>query len=134
MLVINAVGTFRVVVSDFVKIRNGHRQTQQRPKRKPDDQRSLPPGHSGSGGKVQMGRMTKRGDPYLRTLLIAGARALILLPKKSAWLQGLLGRRPVSVAAVALAHKLARLAWALVAHQRDYDPQWQSQRPRAQAA
>jgi transposase len=94
----------------------------------------LPPGHSGSGGKVQMGRMTKRGDPYLRTLLIAGARALILLPKKSAWLQGLLGRRPVSVAAVALAHKLARLAWALVAHQRDYDPQWQSQRPRAQAA
>ena len=100
----------------------------------------LPPGHSGSGGKVQMGRMTKRGDPYLRTLLIAGARSLILLPKKSPWLQALLDRRPVNVAVVALAHKLARMAWALVAHQREYDPRWQSQPPqppqplRAQAA
>lgn len=94
----------------------------------------LPPGHSGSGGKVQMGRMTKRGDPYLRTLLIAGARALIRLPKKSPWLQGLLDRRPVNVAAVALAHKLARLAWALVAHQRAYDPHWASQPLRAPAA
>jgi transposase len=93
----------------------------------------LPPGHSGSGGKVHMGRMSKRGDPYLRTLLIAGARALILLSNKSSWLQGLLDRRPVNVAAVALAHKLARLAWALVAHQRDYDPHWQSQPLRAQA-
>ena len=95
----------------------------------------LPPGHSGSGGKVQMGRMTKRGDPYLRTLLIAGARSLVVLPKKSKWLQELLDRRPVNVAVVALAHKLARLAWALVAHQRDYDPCWQSQPqpPRAQA-
>lgn len=94
----------------------------------------LPPGHSGSGGKVQMGRMTKRGDPYLRTLLIAGARSLILLPNKSEWLKGLLDRRPANVVAVALAHKLARLAWALVAHQRDYDPHWQSQPLRARAA
>lgn len=94
----------------------------------------LPPAHSGTGGKVQMGRMSKRGDPYLRTLLIAGARSLVLLPKKSEWLQGLLQRRPVNVAVVALAHKLARLAWALVAHQREYDPRWQSQPLRAKAA
>lgn len=94
----------------------------------------LPPGHTGSGGKVQIGRMTKRGDPYLRTLLIAGARALILLPKKSDWLKGLLDRRPANVVVVALAHKLARLAWALVAHQREYDPHWQSQPLRVRAA
>ena len=94
----------------------------------------LPPGHSGSGGKVQMGRMTKRGDPYLRTLLIAGARSLLQRPDRSAWLQGLLQRRPVNVAVVALAHKLARQAWALLAHQRDYDPKWQSIAPQARAA
>jgi len=93
----------------------------------------LPPGHSGTGGKVRMGRMTKRGDPYLRTLLIAGARSLILRPDKSQWLQALLARRPVNVAVVALAHKLARQAWALLAHQRDYDPHWQPQPPAAQA-
>lgn len=94
----------------------------------------LPPGHSGSGGKIHMSGMTKRGDPYLRTLLIAGARALILLPKKSEWLEALLDRRPPNVVAVALAHKLARLAWALVAHERQYDPQWHSQPLRANAA
>ena len=93
----------------------------------------LPPGHSGTGGKVRMGSMTKRGDPYLRTLLIAGARSLILRPDKSPWLQALLARRPVNVAVVALAHKLARQAWALLAHQRDYDPHWQPQPPAAQA-
>lgn len=86
----------------------------------------LPPGHSGTGGKVRMGRMTKRGDPYLRTLLIAGARSLIRKDDKSAWLVALLQRRPANVVAVALAHKLARLAWALVAHQREYDPRWRS--------
>lgn len=94
----------------------------------------LPPGHTGTGGKVHMGRMTKRGDPYLRTLLIAGARALVLLPNKSGWLKALLDRRPVNVAVVALAHKLARLAWALVAHRRDYDPTWQAQPLRTAAA
>jgi len=89
----------------------------------------LLPGHSGSGGKVQMGRMSKRGDPYLRTLLIAGARSVILRPNRSEWLRGLLDRRPANVVVVALAHKMARLAWALVAHQRDYDARWQAQPP-----
>lgn len=94
----------------------------------------LPPSHSGSGGKVQMGRMSKRGDPYLRCLLIAGARSLVLLPKKSKWLEDLLSRRPVNVVVVALAHKLARQAWALMAHQRQYDGGWVSQRPGAAPA
>jgi transposase len=94
----------------------------------------LPPSHSGTGGKVRMGRMTKRGDPYLRTLLIAGARSMILRPNKSTWLKELLDRRPANVVAVALAHKLARQAWALLAHQRDYDPNWQSKPPAAQPA
>lgn len=94
----------------------------------------LPPGHSGSGGEVRMGHMTKRGDPYLRTLLIAGARSLLQRTDQSAWLQALLQRRPVNVVVVALAHKLARQAWALVAHQREFDPKWQSIPPLARAA
>jgi transposase len=94
----------------------------------------LPPSHSGTGGKVHMGRMSKRGDPYLRTLLIAGARSVIQRPEKSKWLQALLARRPVNVVVVALAHKMARLAWALVAHERDYDSHWKSQPPRVQVA
>jgi transposase len=89
----------------------------------------LPPAHSGTGGKVRMGAMTKRGDPYLRTLLISGARALSNSSKKSEWLKALLERRPTNVAVVAQAHKLARMAWALVAHGRSYDPQWKSEPP-----
>lgn len=91
----------------------------------------LPPAHRGTGGKVRMGSMSKRGDTYLRTLVIAGARSLLRSPKKSAWLQAVLERRPLNVAVVAQAHKTARLAWALVAHARSYDPKWKSAPPSA---
>jgi transposase len=94
----------------------------------------MPPAHSGTGGKVRIGSMTKRGDPYLRTLLIAGARALTNSKRKSAWLGALLERRPTNVAAVAQAHKLARIAWALVAHQRDYDPKHKPTPPQPRPA
>jgi transposase len=78
----------------------------------------------GTGGKVRAGRISKRGDPYVRTLLIHGARSVINHQRRSrqlsAWLEALLQRRPLNVAVVALAHKMARTAWALAAHGRSY--------------
>lgn len=95
----------------------------------------LVPAHSGTGGKARTGRISKRGDPYLRTLLIHGARAVIKhsknLPK---WLQQMLVRRPTNVVIVALANKMARTAWALVAHGREYQSTWQAARPECSTA
>jgi len=73
------------------------------------------PRQQGTGGKVWLGSISKRGDPYLRTLLIHGARSVIAKSKQhSPWLKGLLARRPKNVAAVALANKNVRIAWALL--------------------
>lgn len=81
----------------------------------------LVPRHTGTGGKVSVGRLSKRGDPYLRTLLMHGARAVIHHAKdKNPWLQQMLARRPLNVVVAALANKMARTAWALVAHGREY--------------
>lgn len=91
----------------------------------------LVPTHSGTGGKTRMGHLSKRGDPYLRTLLIHGARAVIAHAKvMPVWLEELLRRRPPNVAVVALANKMARTAWALVAHGRAYQSEWKSTPPR----
>lgn len=91
----------------------------------------LVPAHSGTGGKTRIGHLSKRGDPYLRTLLIHGARAVIAQAKvKPAWLEELLRRRPLNVAVVALANKMARTAWALIAHGRSYRSEWKSTPPR----
>jgi transposase len=90
----------------------------------------LVPAHAGTGGKVRVGRLSKRGDPYLRTLLIHGARSVIKHAKKQPqWLQQLLARRPLNVAVVALANKMARTAWALIAHGRAYQRDWSSASP-----
>ena len=71
----------------------------------------LIPRQSGSGGKVQLGGISKRGDPYLRRLLIHGARIVLTRSKeRPAWAEALLARRPTSVVVVALANKLARTA------------------------
>lgn len=95
----------------------------------------LLPAHAGTGGKVRVGHLSKRGDPYLRTLLIHGARAVIEHAKdKPKWLQELLARRPLNVAVVALANKMARTAWAIVAHGRAYQRDWQSAKPGSGAA
>ena len=72
-----------------------------------------------------MGSISKRGDVYLRTLLIHGARAVITHIERKPdhadeWLKKLLARRNKNVAAVALAAKNARIAWALLAHERGY--------------
>jgi transposase len=87
----------------------------------------LPPKHTGTGGKVRMGGMSKRGDPYVRTLLISGARCLMSQKSPPQWIATLQSRRPPNVVAVAVANKLARTAWALIAHGRNYDQQWRSQ-------
>jgi len=83
----------------------------------------VPKQHS-SGGKTNLQGISKRGDTYLRTLLIHGARAVIRQIERKTnvqgWLGKLLGRRNKNVAAVALANKNARIVWALLAHDRNF--------------
>jgi transposase len=81
----------------------------------------LCPSHSGTGGKVRMGGISKRGDTYLRTTLISGARAVVHSAHRPPWVIKLLERRPVNVVVVAVANKLARTAWALIARNCDYN-------------
>jgi transposase len=83
----------------------------------------LVPRQSGTGGRVKLLGISKRGDVYLRTLLIHGARAVLTGCKQhSQWQKDLLVRRPFNVAVVALANKMARTIWALLAHGRTYQP------------
>src|SRR5262249_20370132 len=90
----------------------------------------LVPTQSGSGGTVRLGHISKRGDSYLRRLLVHGARIVLTRSKHPpACAQALLARRPTNVAIVALANKMARIAWALLAHGHRYDPEHVSQRP-----
>jgi transposase len=88
----------------------------------------LVPRHSGTGGRIQLLGISKRGDVYLRTLLIHGARAVLTRSKAPpAWLTSLVQRRPKNVAVVALANKMARTIWALSAHERTYQNGYVSQ-------
>ena len=94
------------------------------------------PRQDGSGGKVTLGRISKRGDVYLRTMLIHGARSVIAQierkpDKADEWLKKLLARRNKNIAAVALAAKNARIAWALLAHERGYQRDYVATRPAA---
>lgn len=80
----------------------------------------LVPKQNSSGGKEKLGGVTKQGDRYLRSLLTIGALAVIRRAKINGakhrpWLNALLARRPTKVAAVALANKIARIAWAMMA-------------------
>jgi transposase len=89
----------------------------------------LVPRQSGTGGRVQLLGISKRGDPYLRTLLVQGARSVLLSQSRHGrsgdpWLAELLKRRPNNVVVVALANKMARTIWALLAHQRTFDAHW----------
>ena len=85
----------------------------------------VPKQHS-SGGKQLLLGISKRGDTYLRTLLIHGARAVIRFAEKKAepesWLRKLITRRNKSVAAVALANKNARIIWALLTQKATFHP------------
>ena len=83
----------------------------------------LVPRQSGTGGRVKLLGISKRGDVYLRKLLIHGARAVITHAKaRDPWLEGLLARRPFNAVVVALANKMARTIWALLAYGRCYKP------------
>jgi transposase len=80
----------------------------------------LVPKQNSSGGKERLGNITKQGDRYLRSLFCAGALAVIRYAKihgtkHRPWLAKLLERRPTKVAAIALANKIARMAWAMMA-------------------
>ena len=87
----------------------------------------LVPRHDGTGGRVRMLGISKRGDRYLRTLLIHGARAVLTNSKAPpGWAVRLAERRPMNVATVALANKTARTIWALLAHDRTYQANYVS--------
>jgi transposase len=84
----------------------------------------VPKQHS-SGGKDRLGSISKQGDRYLRSLFMAGALAVIRYAKINGtkyrpWLAALLARRPVKVAAIALANKIARMVWAMMARGERY--------------
>ncbi|MDH6147221.1 transposase [Paraburkholderia sp. WSM4179] len=92
----------------------------------------LVPRQTGTGGKVRLGGISKQGDNYIRTLLIHGARAVLFKSKnKGLWCDQLLLRRPVNVATVALANKMARTAWALLAHDQTYQQDYATMRQAA---
>jgi transposase len=85
----------------------------------------LVPKQNSSGGKDKLGNISKRGDRYLRSMFTTGALAVIRYAKihgttHRPWLTGLLARRPTKVAAIALANKLARMAWAMMARGEEY--------------
>src|ERR1700737_3842367 len=84
----------------------------------------VPKQHS-SGGKEGLGSISKQGDRYLRSLFVAGALAVIRYAKihgtkHRPWLAALLARKPTKDAAIALANKIARMAWAMMAKSERY--------------
>ncbi len=89
----------------------------------------LTPHEHSSGGKQRLFGISKRGDRYLRTLLIHGARSALRCAKDKPdrllqWALKLKDAKGFNVAACALANKLARVAWAMLAHGRRYQAQW----------
>lgn len=89
----------------------------------------LVPRQSGTGDRVRQLGISKRGDAYLRTLLMHGARAVVRSNYATTWpsLAALLKRRPYSVAVAALANKIARTIWAMLAKGQEWRPTaWQA--------
>ena len=92
----------------------------------------LVPKQTGTGGKVRLGGISKRGDTYLRTLLIHGARSVLSHAKEPGpWLEQIKQRRPANVVIVAQAAKMARTIWAVTAKEQSYQRGFQSVRPLA---
>lgn len=88
----------------------------------------LVPRQHSTGGKTVLQGISKRGDSYLRTLLIHGARAVVRVSEHKAgadpWLKTLMARRNKNIAAVALANKNVRIIWSMLTHERDYVPSY----------
>lgn len=86
----------------------------------------LTPKDHSTGGKTRLGRITRAGDETLRSLLVVGATAVIWHARRSKrshpWLTALLARKPAKLAAVALANKMARIAWKLMISGETYSP------------
>jgi transposase len=87
----------------------------------------LVPRQSSTGGVARLGRITKRGDRDLRTLLVHGARSEMTrtankLDPKSRWAESVKRRKGWNKAAVALANKHARIVWSMLAHHQPYQP------------
>lgn len=92
------------------------------------------PRQNSSGGKASLGRITKRGDNYLRTLLIQGAKSAVMSVGKrddptSRWLAGLIERIGWQKACVAMANKNARILWAVMTREKGFDAQHISVKP-----
>jgi transposase len=87
----------------------------------------LVPRQNSSGGKDRLGRISKKGDGYLRKLLVVGATSVIRRAKTDAlatapWVRNLLERRPARVVTVAMANKTARIVWAVLTWGEVYRP------------
>jgi len=87
----------------------------------------LVPRQNSSGGKERLGQISKKGDGYLRKLLVVGATSVIRRARtgvtpSAGWVQALLERRPSRVVTVAMANKTARIAWAVMARGETYRP------------
>ncbi|WP_290560951.1 IS110 family transposase, partial [Aestuariivita sp.] len=87
----------------------------------------LTPANKSSGGKEKLGRITKMGDQYLRSLLVVGTTSLVRQTRShperaSKWLTSLLERKPARVATVAMANKTARIVWAVLTRNEPYSP------------
>jgi transposase len=87
----------------------------------------LVPRQQSSGGKDRLGRISKRGDGYLRRLLVHGARTVLFWSRRrketrSDWLEAMLARRPTNVVMVAMANKTARVVWAMLSRGEAFQP------------
>jgi transposase len=95
------------------------------------------PENDSTGGKVKQKGLSKKGDRYLRSLLISGAMAMVrqaeIRPDKHPWITKLLGRMSKKQAAIAIANKTARIAWAIMVHGGVYEPGHRAVQYRAEA-
>jgi len=85
----------------------------------------LVPRQNSSGGKERLGHISKKGDPYIRRLLVIGAHAVLRFARNgkattTKWAAALLARKPYKLAAVALANKMARIVWALMTKNEEF--------------
>ena len=97
------------------------------------------PSQNSSGGKTSLGRITKRGDDYLRTLLIQGAKSAVMSAGKrddptSKWLVQLTARVGWQKACVAMANKNARILWAVMTREQGFDARHVSVKPQAKCS